>query len=60
MTSRREIMQKRLNVIWIDMITDVQSIIEENIMRNESKENLNKIFKQESFKVIEELKENVD
>jgi hypothetical protein len=58
--SRREIMQKRLNVIWMDMIVDVQSIIEENIMRNELKENLNKIYKQESFKLIEELREDVD
>ena len=60
MTSRREIMQKRLNVIWMDNVVDVQSIIEENIMLNESKKNLNKIYKQESFKLIQELQENVD
>lgn len=58
--SRKEIIRKRLSVIWMDNVVDVQSIIEEHMIRNTSKENLNKIYKQESFKLIQELQENVD
>lgn len=59
MTSRREIMIKRLNVIWLDTIVDIQAFIEERMLLNESKEILNKIYKQEFSKVIEEMKEDV-
>lgn len=59
MTSRREMMIKRLNVIWLDTIVDIQAFIEERMLLKESKEILNKIYKQEFSKAIEEMKEDV-
>lgn len=59
MTSRREIVIKRLNVILLDTIVDIQAFIEESLLLNESKEMLNKIYKQEFSKVIQEVKEDV-
>lgn len=57
--SRREIIKKRLHVICVDTIVDIQYIIQQHLLHNQSKENLNKIFKQESLNVIEEMEEDV-
>lgn len=57
--SRREIIKKRLHVICVDTIVDIQYIIQQHLLHNQSKENLNKIFKQESLNIIEEMEEDV-
>lgn len=57
--SRKEYVQNRLNTMYLNVYSELQSFIEEHTLRTESKEALNKIYKQESFKLIEEMRNYV-
>lgn len=57
--SKKEKMQNRLNMIWINIISEMQSIVLEKNLKVEKKETLNKIYKQESFKLMQDLHKDV-
>lgn len=57
--SRKDFVENRVNTISLNIYAELQTIIQEHLLRTESKEKLNKIYKQESFKVIEEIRKDV-
>lgn len=54
--NRKEFVENRLNVISLNIDAEIQTIIQEHILRTESKAALNKIYKQESLKIIKEMR----